>query len=96
MTEQQEEQRRYALAISGGKCEICGKPLGPHAQGAHRIANTKANRTKWGSFIIDHPLNIAMTCSLGCNSSCNIGQDPRKCLDLVKHITDYELRKYGA
>ena len=27
MTEAQQEQRRYALAISGGVCEVCGRPL---------------------------------------------------------------------
>lgn len=86
MTEAQREQRRYALAISGGVCEVCGKPLGVHAQGAHKIANTEANRKKWGSWIIDSPLNIAMVCSLKCNDACNIGNDPGACLDLVIDI----------
>ena len=26
MNEAQREQRRYALAISGGVCEVCGRP----------------------------------------------------------------------
>ena len=26
MTETEKEQRRYALAISGGVCEVCGRP----------------------------------------------------------------------
>ena len=43
MTDSQKEQRRTAFAWSGGKCEVCGKPLGPHAQAAHRIANTEPN-----------------------------------------------------
>lgn len=38
MTEQQEKHRRYALAKSGGKCEVCGQvPLYGALQGAHRI-----------------------------------------------------------
>ena len=27
MTETEKEQRRYALAISGGVCEVCDKPF---------------------------------------------------------------------
>ena len=89
-------QRKYALAISGGFCEIGGQPLGSNAQGAHRIANTEANRKKWGSFVIDHPLNMAMTCSLKCNDKCNIGYSPIKCLVLMKRIVDYELKELGV
>ena len=41
------KQRRYALAISGGVCEVCGRPLRDgQPQGAHRIGNTKANRAE--------------------------------------------------
>lgn len=39
MTEAQREQRRYALAISGGVCEVCGRPLRDgQPQGAHILA----------------------------------------------------------
>lgn len=97
MNESEEWQRRVALAKCGGVCEVCGKHLTTSTwQGAHRIANTKANRAKWGDFIIDHPLNIAIVCSLGCNQVCNIGQDPGKCLELIKKIVVQELRKYGG
>ena len=61
MTEAEKEQRLKALSVCGSVCEVCGKPLTNSTwQGAHRIANTKPNRTKWGSWIIDHPLNIAI------------------------------------
>lgn len=93
MTSVQKNQRETALACAGGVCEVCGKPLGAHAQGAHKIANTIANRKKWGSMIIDHPLNIVMVCSLFCNDACNIGNNPRNCLSLVKRIADYEIEK---
>lgn len=93
MNEAETWQRKLALAKSGGFCEVCGKLL-LHPQGAHRIANTKPNRTKWGSWIIDHPLNIAMVCSLACNQTCNIGYDQGKCLELVKEILKYDLRKF--
>src|SRR5574344_1662434 len=86
MTDSQREQRRTALAWSGGVCEVCGKPLGAYAQAAHRIANTEPNRRKWGAWIIDSPLNIAMVCSLKCNDACNIGNNPGACFDLVIDI----------
>ena len=97
MTEAEKAQRRYALAISGGVCEVCGKPLTNSTwQGAHRIANTETNRKKWGNFVIDHPLNIAIVCSLACNHVCNIGFNQGECLRLVKKIVERELVKFGG
>lgn len=91
MNEAEQWQRQKALASSGGVCEVCGKTLTPSTwQGAHRIANTKPNRAKWGSWIIDHPLNIAIVCSLACNHVCNIGYDPGAYLDLIQKILDKE------
>ena len=95
MNEAEKEQRRMALVTCGGVCEVCGKTLTASTwQGAHRIANTKPNRAKWGSWIIDHPLNIAIVCSLACNQSCNIGNNPGKCLRLVQKIVEKELIKF--
>ena len=95
MTEIEERQRRLALASCGGVCEICGKTLTASTwQGAHRIANTKANRAKWGNWIIDHQLNIAIVCSLACNQSCNIGQNTGACLELIERIVKAERRKH--
>ena len=91
MTESEVWQRKRALATCGGVCEVCGKTLTvSNWQGAHRIANTKANRSKWGSLIIDHFLNIAIVCSLSCNQSCNIGNNPKACLELAEKIIKYE------
>ena len=96
MTEEQRRQRETVLASSGGVCEVCGRPLiDGQPQGAHRIANTKTNRFLWGANVIDHPLNMAMTCSLKCNQAANIGQNPGECWKLVKKIVDWEARKYG-
>lgn len=95
MNESQIWQRQLALSKSGGRCEICGKEL-EQMQGAHRIANTKMNRTKYGSLVIDHPFNIAIVCSLECNQSCNIGNNPGKSLKLAKKIIEYELKRYGG
>ena len=95
MTEAQKEQRRYALAVSGGLCEVCGRPLRDgQPQGAHRIGNTKANREKFGAFVIDHPLNIGYTCSLKCNGALDISQNPAECIKLCRHIYDMEALKY--
>ena len=97
MNEAEKLQRAEALAKSGGVCEVCGKPVTPSTwQGAHRIANTKANRNKWGSWVIDHPLNIAIVCSLKCNDACNIGFNQGKCLKLVQKILQNELLKFGG
>ena len=95
MTPAENRQRVEALTTCGGVCEVCGKTLTASTwQGAHRIANTKPNRAKWGDFIIDHPLNIAIVCSLKCNHVCNIGYNPGECLRLVKRIVEKELQKF--
>ena len=95
MTEQQEEQRRYALAISGGVCEVCGRPLRDgQPQGAHRIGNTKTNRQKYGDFVIDHPLNIGMTCCLKCNGALDISRDIGAVIRLCARIYAAEAQKY--
>ena len=95
MNEAERSQRAAALAVSGGVCEVCGRPLiDGQPQGAHRIANTKTNRFLWGERIIDHPLNMAMTCSLKCNQAVNIGMSEGDCWRLVKNIVDKELRRF--
>lgn len=95
MTPEQQEQRRYALAISGGVCEICGRPLRDgQPQGAHRIGNTQANRAKYGALIIDHPFNIGYTCGLKCNQELDISSDPAACIQLCKKIYNREALKY--
>lgn len=94
MTRPQVEQREYAYAVSGGACEVCGKPMGMgQPQAAHRIGNTKTNRAKYGSLVIDHPLNVGYTCSLECNGKLDISMRPVQCLELCARIYAYELRK---
>jgi len=96
MTEEQKEQRRQALTRSGGLCPVCGGSLNQYGtpQYAHKIANTEPNRRKYGSFFIDHWMNGDYVCSLGCNSSCNIGNNPGKVLGLLADILLYEMRKF--
>ena len=82
--------------MSCGACAVCGKDLnGTAKQYAHKIANTKANRSKYGSFIIDSPLNGAYVCSLGCNQTMNIAQNKGAVLCLIADITMYEMRKFN-
>lgn len=95
MNDAEKWQRQKALASSGGVCEVCGKTLTPGTwQGAHRIANTQPNRTKWGSWIIDAPENIAIVCSLACNQICNVGNNPGKCLEIVERVLTREKWKW--
>ena len=95
MTESERRQRRYALAISGGVCEACGKPLNDgQPQGAHRIDNTLQNRKRYGDFVIDHPLNIGYACCLKCNGEMDISRNPAECAKLCKKIYEREALKY--
>lgn len=88
-------QRHHALATSGGVCEVCGRPLNEgQPQGAHRIGNTKANRAKYGNFIIDNRLNIGMTCSLKCNGKLDISKNTGDVIKLCKRIYEIEAQKY--
>lgn len=95
MTEAQVEQRRNALATSGGICRVCWKPLADgQPQAAHRIGNTKANRAKYGSFVIDHRYNIGYVCSLKCNAALDISKDTGAVIRLCQRIYREAARKY--
>lgn len=95
MTEAQVEQRRNALATSGGFCEVCWKPLADgQPQAAHRIGNTKANRAKYGSFVIDHRQNIGYVCSLKCNAALDISKDTGAVIRLCQRIYREAARRY--
>ena len=97
MTGAKKAQRRYALATSGGICEACGRPLTDgQPQGAHRIGNTKANRAKYGDFVIDHPLNIGYACSLKCNGELDISHDTGACFRLCAEIYRREAARFGG
>jgi len=71
------DRREEIFARDNWTCRICGKPLRAGIpQLAHRIAATQANIKKYGREIIYHSLNMWSTCSLDCNSHCNIGNRP--------------------
>ena len=68
-----------------GRCQHCGQSVTfEGSQVAHRIANTKANRHRWGSDVIDSMENKALTCSLYCNSRMNIGGNPIACREIAE------------
>jgi len=96
VNEKQINQRKYALAVSGGVCEVCGRPLiDGQPQGAHRIGNTQLNRKLYGDIVIDSPLNMGYVCSLACNASLDISQNPHECLKLAKKIYEVKLCELG-
>lgn len=83
-----EEKRQEIFARDGYLCRECGRSV--HAFGtaqlAHRIAQTKSNKAKYGLEVIHHPLNLASVCSLRCNDAQNIGFNPEACRELVEEI----------
>ena len=85
------EERLAIYSRDGGRCQSCGEMVDINAfQVAHKIANTKANRKRFGSHIIDHRLNKATTHAGQCNSAMNIGNNPGKCAELIRRIEEAE------
>ena len=85
------EERLAIYSRDGGRCQTCGEMVDINAfQVAHRIANTKANRSRFGARIIDHLLNKATTHPGRCNDAQNIGNNPGKCAELVRRIEEAE------
>lgn len=87
-----EDKKQWIYFSRGGECEVCGKTI-PYneAQLAHRIAKSKPNLAKYGKEIINHPINLALTCSdkFGrCNDSVNIGNNPGAILDILSEIIE--------
>ena len=80
-------ERRGALIIQQVYCPVCGDYLRAGVpQYAHRIADTKANRRRYGGEVIDHPLNMTLVCSNKCNDACNIGGKPVQAQELAEKI----------
>ena len=62
------ERKQDIIRKRGYKCEVCGSPVNYYtAQLAHRIP--KGYIKLYGAEIINHPLNMIVTCCLKCNSS---------------------------
>lgn len=84
------EERVAIYNRDGGRCCTCGKPVAFDAfQLAHGVAATKANRRRWGSDIIDHPLNKHVVCPCArCNDGALISNKLDACLQLVREIKE--------
>lgn len=84
-----EEKKIRIYNIRAGICEVCPKIISySQAQLAHRIPKSKVNLKKYGKGIIHHPKNLALTCSLECNSKVNINNNPGAIEELLKEIED--------
>lgn len=83
------EERLSIYSRDSGICQACGDPVDINSfEVAHRIANTKANRKRFGAHVIDHSLNKATTHPGRCNSAMNIGNNPGKCAELIRRIEE--------
>ena len=92
------ETYRLVMAKSCGVCECCGGALDQYGtpQLAHRIAKTETNYKKYGTFFVEHQKNLAPTCSLSCNQSMNIGNNPGEVLKLLMDILIHEVNFFGG
>ena len=81
------EERIRIYNRDGGRCQCgCNTPVAFDAfEMAHRIANTKANRRRWGAVVIDSPLNRCVALREH-NSRLNIGGRPMECAALAARI----------
>ena len=71
------EARLAIYARDRGTCRTCGFPVtADEFEVAHRIADTLANRKRWGDAVVDDARNKATTHRGACNSAQNIGFSP--------------------
>ena len=97
MTERQrfelEEKRERIFSRDGGMCQHPNCCV-PGYELAHLIANTKTNRHLFGDELIDHDLNVKLSCS-GHNASFNIGYNIVESEKLCQKIyKDFKRRKH--
>ena len=86
---EQHEERLAIYTRDKGICQACGKFVDINLfQIAHKIANTKTNRLKYGNAVIAHVLNKATTHPGKCNDFMNCGFKPDKCQEIVDAILD--------
>lgn len=84
-----EEKKLEIYNIRGAVCEVCGKRvLYTEAQIAHRIPKTKGYLKKYGKKIMHHKRNLALVCSLECNSAVNVGNNFIKVRELIDRIKE--------
>ena len=89
--EQVMQTKLRLLNQRGSRCEVCGKQLTLEScQLAHRIPKTKYNLKTYGAKVIHHDLNLAVVCSLRCNSAvlCNIATNPVEAGRIISEIRE--------
>lgn len=71
-----------------GRCVSCGLSANRYGdiQLAHVIPNRKHNVRKYGEAVINHPLNLRLTCCLECNAAMSLSNAPIAEAALVKKI----------
>lgn len=85
------ETKLRLLNQRGSRCEVCGKLVTLEScQLAHRIPKTKHNLKTYGAKVIHHDLNLAVVCSLRCNSAvlCNIATNPVEAGRIISEIRE--------
>jgi hypothetical protein len=83
------DEREAIYIRDGCRCQTClGAVPFDGFELAHRIANTKANRKRWGDRVIDSPHNRVVTHPGRCNSRQNIGGNPQACLALIERMNN--------
>ena len=86
---EQHEERLRIYARDHGICQACGDPVAIDSfEIAHRIANTIANRRRFGAEVVDHHLNKATTHQGRCNDAMNCGFRPDECRRIVEAIRE--------
>jgi hypothetical protein len=74
MTEREKfeaEQKKWKIySLRRGRCEVCGKVMAfEQSQLAHRVPKHKKYIKRYGEWFIHSEQNMALVCSLQCNSA---------------------------
>lgn len=83
------DERLALYSRDRGICQACGMPVAfTDFEVAHRIADTVANRKRWGDDVIDSPMNKAVTHRGRCNSAMNRGGRPNECEEIARKVRE--------
>ena len=83
-----EEQRLELFRAVNWTCPVCGEPLAKQgtAQLAHRVPRRESMLMKWGSGVINSPLNMVPVDSLKCNALVSLGTVGNDYMALLERI----------
>jgi hypothetical protein len=86
-TKKHRDQRQAIAERDFFTCQHCGKYIGLSGCVSDRISQSKANRRKYGNFVVDHFFNKCYTCiNNQCNDGFNIANKPNKSAALLSLI----------